>query len=607
MPIFRNRLLVLMILAIVGIGVWFKLTYPVYEFVKIPVTIDKAKEIAKEFLKQKGIEPKDYLIATSFISDRDMDTFLQSAMNVEVEKKFIENNKLTMFSWALRFFQNNKKEEYNIQIDTKNGKVIYFNHTMEETKKEELISRDESYTVAKDFLMANKDIDFSQFIFHAEQTNKLDNRTDYYFSWEKKDVYIPWKEKDGGLAKVLISTTVTGKKIKGFSLNYLNIPEKFHIYINRQNVRANFLASFESTIELIWLFFATMLFMRQRNNIILSQIWKPFLFISLFLGILQIIYNINNYNPILMSYFTDTTLTTYLSYGLLNLLIQSMFITLPLVFIGPIGEFLFQNQYPNKIKLSLYYPIVNSFVTKNIAKSIIFGYLLAAIILGVQSLTLYLFRENFTVLIERFKFAESFIAVFPFLGAFIVGISAALFEEITFRLFAISLFKRYLKKTVYAVILSAFLWCLGHTPYAIYPIWIRGFETFIIGVLFAIFFLKFGLISTIICHYVFNVFISISAYIFGQSTPFLLFSSLAILILPLILALICQLINKPEKSLSKVIKLNKIQEYNLNILCCYIEERKRQGLSKEEITNQLLAHDWDSYLINQAIEKIFPS
>ena len=78
----------------------------------------------------------------------------------------------------------------------------------------------------------------------------------------------------------------------------------------------------------------------------------------------------------------------------------------------------------------------------------------------------------------------------------------AVTEEGTYRLFGISLARRYLKSTTLAVLLPAIIWAFAHSNYAVFPVYLRGIELTIGGVLFGVAFLRLGLLTCIIAHYV---------------------------------------------------------------------------------------------------------
>ena len=210
---------------------------------------------------------------------------------------------------------------------------------------------------------------------------------------------------------------------------------------------------------------------------------------------------------------------------------------------------------------------------------------------------------------EWVRLSEISSAYVPFLSAFAVAITAGVNEEVTFRLFGISLGKKYLKNTALAILLTSCLWGIGHTTYAIFPVWFRGIEVTILGIIYGFIFVRYGLLPLIVAHYLFDAFFGVAGYLIGKTTLFLSAAASLILLIPLALALACYLANqkKEERSgVSSVLsRLNSVQKYNLEILVTFISKERSQGQTSEGIRKNLMAADWDVELIDLALSRVF--
>jgi ribonuclease HII len=78
-----------------------------------------------------------------------------------------------------------------------------------------------------------------------------------------------------------------------------------------------------------------------------------------------------------------------------------------------------------------------------------------------------------------------------------------------------------------------------------------------------------------------------------------------LLSLPLVFALVAYFLNKGERE--KEIKniLDKIQQYNLNILVAFISAKKLEGVNADYLKSELIKHNWDPLLVSIALEKVF--
>jgi ABC-type sulfate transport system permease subunit len=85
--------------------------------------------------------------------------------------------------------------------------------------------------------------------------------------------------------------------------------------------------------------------------------------------------------------------------------------------------------------------------------------------------------------------------VFP-----IMAWAAAISEEGTYRLFGIAFFLKLVRFRFLAVLLPSILWALGHTEYAIYPVYTRLIEVTLLGLVFGYAFLKYGFLTALFAH-----------------------------------------------------------------------------------------------------------
>ena len=96
------------------------------------------------------------------------------------------------------------------------------------------------------------------------------------------------------------------------------------------------------------------------------------------------------------------------------------------------------------------------------------------------------------------------------------------------RLFAISFFKKYTKLTWLAVFFPALVWAFAHSNYPVFPAYVRGIELTVAGVIFGIVFLKYGLETVLITHFVIDAALVGLPLIKSQNTYFMISGLLVI-------------------------------------------------------------------------------
>lgn len=127
------------------------------------------------------------------------------------------------------------------------------------------------------------------------------------------------------------------------------------------------------------------------------------------------------------------------------------------------------------------------------------GYLICFIILGAQHTLFWIAAEYFGMWSTNdpmFSTENLLIpAFFPLLAW-----AAAISEEAIYRLFGIIFFKRIVRNTFVAVLLSSMIWAIGHTSYPIYPAYTRFVEVTVLGLLFGWIYLRYGFITAVFAH-----------------------------------------------------------------------------------------------------------
>jgi len=606
MKISAKEWIIFIVIALVALGIWYKLSYPQFQFVDLKITKQQALQEAESYLAEKGVDTSSYRKSIVFIQDGWADRYLQQTLGFEKEEQFLKEHDYELFYWIIRFFRESEKEEYYVDVSSKSGKIVGFTHLIKDTEARQAKKKDVSKKLAKEFIKDKFGTNFAEYDFHEESTEKLDKRTDYEFSWEKKGVYIPWKkEEDSGGAKLLVGATVSGDEVRDFYKSDLDIPEKFIRYVENQMILGRSIASVFRLVYLSWIAWAIAIVVRRKKGFVVNRSRKWLMVIGALIFVFGIIYFLNDFQSVLFTYPTSSFLLPYVGINFINIMVSFALLSVAVVMVGLAGELLRDEAFP-KNKLSSFFHYANStFWGRSSARLILFGYLFFLIMLGLQSGAFYFGQKYLGVWVERIKFTELSSAYIPFLSAFLIGYKAGFSEEIIYRIFGISWAKRYFKNIFLAMLIPALVWGFSHTQYAIFPVWFRGIEVSLMGLFFAFIFLRYGIIPAIIAHYLFDVFWGVAGYILGNTTPYLFISSVFIMAIPLILAAVCYYRNQREIEKKPEVCLNADQKYNLEILIAYIADRKKDRISKEALQEELVSHGWDQTLVELAIKNVY--
>lgn len=604
MKITVKEWILFVLIAALCFGIWLRFGYRQLSFVDLSIDRGKALKIAESSLRSLGVNAGGYSRAVAFDNDDWADRYLQKTIGPKSEEEFIKKHGYELFFWKIRFFKQFQKEEYIIEVGSASGEIISFEHLLEDVALRETVDQSTAKLNAQEFLKNKFGIDLNEFDFHEEKAKRYEKRIDYTFSWQKKGVYIPWKKDEGG-ARLLIGATISGNGISKFYKNKLDVPEKFRRYIDNQLAFGEYLYSFYFIVLMFLVTSSAFIVLKKRSNVIMKfcKIW--FLSVAAIIILINLVFIFNDIQSILIHYSTSISLGSFLGIYVIKEMIYLLLIGITFAMSGIAGESLHNELFKPRQNSSFMHYLKSSFYCRAASRAVFLGYCLFFILIGVQAAIFYLGQKYLGVWKEWFRLSQFSSAYFPFLSAFVIGINASFNEEVLFRLFGISWGKKYLKNTVLAIIFSSLIWGFGHSQYAIFPVWFRGIEVTILGLIYGFIFIRYGLIPLIVAHYLFDVFWGVAAYILGHTTKYLFTSSLFVLAIPLIFALIAYLKNGDEKERDIKTVLDDTQKYNLSILMNFISAKKSQGLGAQAIKGELIEHNWDLELVDLGINEIF--
>lgn len=605
-PLTRKEWLSFILLAILSCVAWHRFSYSQFSILNISVDKKDALNKASEFLsikQQKDIS--DYLKTVVLKGDYWADVYLQRVLGFKQEEAFIRANKYEFFYWVARFFKENEKEEYRVFISPSTNEIIGFAHLIEDTQERKPPEQEDAKRKAKEFLQDTYNINFKDYVLHEERLIKFDKRTDYEFSWEKKDVYIPWKDsKDSGGAKLLIKAIISGDEVREFYKARLDIPEKFSRFVENNLYFGQWLASISFLILFFWLIVAMVILFKRREEIRISRSFRFYLFIGISLLVFGILEEVNGLNNILFGYNTSSSVVTFFGLYFVGVLTSIIFTNLAFAIPGVCAEYLSFKVFPDKKENSFFHYIRTTIFSRYVSKLILFGYLLCVILLGLQSVFIYFGNRYLGLWIEQLRLVRVSASLIPFYSAFFISLQAGFSEEVIFRLFGINWAKRYLKSTILAVLFTSLVWGFGHSNYPIFPVWFRGVEVTILGIIYGVVYLRYGLIPLLVAHYLFDAYWGSAAYIFGNSTPYLFGGSIFVILIPSVFAIAGYILNRKDEEKPLEETLTSKQLYNSEVLAAYINKKLKEGASLKQLEKELTDYGWDITLVRFTIKRL---
>mgnify|MGYP001586261162 FL=1 len=595
------------ILSLLASGLWYKFGYPLFKTIDLSVDRSQALTIAKNYLKERrSIDITSWRTATAFVSDRQSDKYLQKSLGWEAAQQFLKDHNFELFFWLIRFFRENEKEEYLLTISSKTGEITAFRHTIEDTAARRLLTRDAAYTDVMNFLQATFGFDPAQYTLKTESVIQRDQRSDYSFVWEKNNVSVAWssKAKDGA-AKFLIGATVSGAEILSFYKFTLDIPDEYNRSFEKKKSAGLNLSTFIRFGNTLLFAAAVFFLILRRNHLAMHRTKNFYIGMAGALFLFTLLSEINHFEDILMQYDTTQPFRSFLGRHFVNVIWGIFFGTIGILMPSLAGETLRYEVFPKKKEGSFLYYLQTSFLTRGVFQSIVIGYMVCVIMIGLQALAFEWGRRCIGLWVEQTRLVQFSSAYLPFLAALTLGLKASFFEEITFRLFALSLLKRIISYTWIVIFVVSMLWGLGHSGYLIFPMWFRVIEVTCLGLFLSIIYLNFGIIPVIVGHYVFDVFWSSAGYLMGKTEPFYFYSSLAVIFLPLLWGIIAFAVNRMVSQNDLRWVLNQHQKFNLEVLKNYLQTHfSGHEKSLKEFRKEIISHGWDIAVVDLALDDL---
>lgn len=534
----KKSFLALAILGLIGFLTFillFKKALP-QAGVDINITKQESNKIATDYLINRGVDVGSFKNATILFGDTEAEIFLQRSWGIErLNQELKKDENLNLWSYETRFFRPLEKEEYLVSTNL-NGKVIGLSHSLDDSVSGAKLTKIDAHNLVSEFAKSEFGINISNYVEKDYRDKKLDSRTDHEFQFEIPNSQIDWSQNSEGKGSKRISFSVTGDKVEGYGI-FVYIPEEFQRLQDQTNSNGDL-------YQIIALFFGLLLgilavvtlFKKYKVDDL-----KPryFLIISAFLITLTIISILNaGLDSIYFSYETTVPWSNFLTTSVIGYVIALGLLPMAILIMGISGESVTREIYPsaNNFDSSARYE------PKKILNSTIEGVFIGLGLLGYIAVFYFLGSKYLGIWSPVSPDLEDYMSHYlPFLLPIVISFEAAITEEFAFRYFGVSAIKKYLRFTFLALLIPAVIWAFLHSTYAVYPMYIRGIELTIVGVILGLVFLKKNIITVISAHYTFNA-ILFSVPMFLSQNYFLkvnsIFPILAVFLIPLMYFLI---------------------------------------------------------------------
>lgn len=531
--IFANRdkltIAAFLLAGLVGLLVYLHFYDEAFPTASLNMKINRgdALRIGESYLRSMGHDLSGYRSVVSFDYDNSAKEYLERNLGLRKANPLM-NKKVDVWYWHIRWFKPLQEEHFCAWIDLA-GKVEGFHHEIPEAEPGKRLQRAEAKHIAEKFLLA-MGIHSDKYKLIYDSSIKRPKRMDHYFQWKEPDFDVK-----GAFNR--LSVSVEGDKVSALN-RALKIPEKWDRKVANESSKGNFFVTIASVIYGIFSFamFVVFLFAVRAKDIR----WRFSLILA---GAMVLVYLAGRFNAIpqiFSGYSTTESMGSFITQYITMIIIGAVSIATSIMFLCMTGDVMQRWASVGKTAISR---IITSrgLRSKEFARAGLIGFGLGLAHLGYVTAFYVVSQKYFGVWSPaEVPYSGILNTAIPWIYPLTIGLSAALNEELAFRLFATSFLKKYIKLTWLAVLIPAVTWAFLHSNYPQQPPYIRGIEISVVGIVLGIVFLRYGIVATIISHYTFNAVIA-GTLLVKQENLYLKISGLivmALMLLPILPAVI---------------------------------------------------------------------
>lgn len=479
-------------------GLFYRSAFP-QAAVTLKVTRPQATQVARAFLASRGAALQGFRDAVQFTGDGTALVFLQRTVGLDQASQWARE-RVPIWTWKLRWFKPGQKEEWGVEVGV-DGRVVEFQHLIDEAAPGADAPQDSALALAQRFL-ADQGWSLAEFDRVESSSRKRDHRTDHHFTWEQRGSTLSWKgdaDSTRGTGAVRLEVDVLGDSVGSYR-HFLKVPEAFQRDIERTMQVGVLLAvaSLGLTFVLGLVALGVAIARHRQGDIR----WEPAFRLAGLVAFLFLLQGVLSWPVLRFSYPTELGWGTFVGILVLGLLLVTALYGLWALFATAAGESLGRETFPQSL-VGFVDSAMGRLASRPLAAASLRGYGVGFAFLGYLTLFYVLARRYLGAWMPaESPHSEIFNSSLPFLAPLAISLVAAITEETTYRLFGISLVKRYARSTALALVLPAAIWAFGHSSYPVFPVYLRGIELTVGGVLFGLVFLRWGLVACIVAHFV---------------------------------------------------------------------------------------------------------
>jgi hypothetical protein len=464
--------------------------------IDLKMTKTEIKQLSDQWKIKCGYKETKGIESTTFAYDDDAKTFLEYELGASKANDLMRDT-IPCWYWTTRYCKPLKQEEFACWLNP-TGRLVSFNHSIENDAELPNVSHADAKKMAEDALQNQAQVDLKPYKLVEDGTVEQAHRTDHYFTWEDKSQTFAG-------ARLRCYAYVAGNQLTAVN-HYLKIPDAW----KRKFAK---LRSYNDALEEV----ATIFYEALQAGIFFVFIWafangqikwRFSLIVASVYSIMAVLDSLNSLPASLHEYTTTTPYSGFQVEFALGALWSGVSTFVQIFTLVAAAETVYRLARPSFISLEKSFTKRGAQTLQSLQAmaagigtfGIHLGWLILYYILG-RSFSLWCPLEVSN--------SEALSSVVPAFSSLNVGFNASLTEELTYRVLGLFAFQRLVKKFWLANLLQAAAWAFMHSNYPQEPPYARGLELTVVGTIYGMVLNKFGLLACIFSHSLIDTFLGL--------------------------------------------------------------------------------------------------
>ncbi len=486
-----------------GLAAWlFPLAMPTLALHQ-QLTRQAALQRADSFFAAHDLAPRGARTAVHFESNDSLETYVDLAGGGrDTLEAILGGHDVALFRWSVRAFVPHNPHEARVDF-APDGRVVGFRRLLAESDVRPELTPDSARSLAVHVLAdwIGRDTTRWRILSTSYETRKTSGRVDRTFTFERIDRRI-------AEAPIRLKVVIAGDT-PAEAHPYVVIPQSFHRRYDEMRSFNNLLAVIAQAGMLLLLVVGAFVL---RHYALAGRVrWRPALVVGGVVGLLFLAAGLNELPGSWFGYDTATSPTAFLAMLVLQAILSGVGFALLIGLTLAAAEAAARRAFPDHLD---WWKIWKYRGTRQVAGRVAGGYVVAAIGFAWVALFYLATRHllGWWVPTELVDDPNLISTPLPWLSGVALSLQAGIWEESLFRALPLSLLAIWVgdrphrtRWLALGVVVTALVFGFAHSNYTSWPPYSRGAELFLEASFWAVLFLVFGLLVTVIAHFTFDL------------------------------------------------------------------------------------------------------